>query len=199
MWTSFFNNKLVRWLLVILSILLFIYGVFKAGEYAQKKITETIADVTNQMTQTIQKNLQQSLDEHMGALQNELDNNLSSINGKFDEQQKAIKNTQSKLDGIGDVWLRVERVRTDQKHIGNAQGTGSQTPGSSGGSDGTYYAKLPAENVQFLKGEAFRADQCAVRLNAAQQVIVQYKGAFVKYQELVEVYLNAAQLDGKTK
>lgn len=199
MWTTLAGNKYFRCLIVIVLILLFILGVYHAGKYAQKKINDTVAQVTNQITKNVQESLQKSLNEQMGGLQNQIDNNFSSINGKFDEQQQSINDTKLKLNSIGDVWLRVERVRTGAEHVSDSKSTGSKSTGSSGGSDGTYYAKLPDSNVQFLKGEAFRADQCAVRLGAAQQVIVQYKGAFEKYQSLVATYLAAAQVGEQTK
>ncbi|QQV92139.1 putative spanin [Klebsiella phage vB_KpM_FBKp24] len=199
MWTTLAGNRYFRCLIVILLIMLLVFGIYQAGKYVQKKINDTVAQVTNQITKNVQESLQKSLNEQMGGLQNQIDNNFSSINGKFDEQQQSINDTKLKLNNIGDVWLRVERVRTDAEHVSNAKGTGSKSTGSSGGSDGTYYAKLPDSNVQFLKGEAFRADQCAVRLGAAQQVIVQYKGAFEKYQSLVATYLAAAQIGEQTK
>lgn len=199
MWTSLLANKFVRWVLIVVLIFLFIFGIFKAGEYVQQKVNDTITKVTNDITKNIQVELQKSLDEKMGKMQGSLETELTKINGKFDEQQKNINDTKSKLDGINDVWLRVERVRADGEHVSDTKGTGSQSTGSGSGGDGTYYAKLPTENVQFLKGEAYRADQCAVRLGAAQQTLVQYKGAFEKYQDLVQTYLSAAQVGKQTK
>lgn len=185
-------KSISRILISLLVLILIVAGLYYGGKYAQRKFDAAVSAATQQVTNSIQASLQRSLDEKMSGLQNDLDGKFATLNGKYDEQKKNIDSTRDQLNQLGDVWLRVEDVRTDEKHVGNTGSSGSQSTGSQTGSNGTHYARLPNSSVQFLKGEAYRADQCALRLGAAQEALVLYKGAFEKYQTFAAAYLNAA-------
>lgn len=187
-------NRYVRLLLVIIMIVMVVYGIYRLGIHVQKTITDAITQTQEQMVSVIQKSIQSNLDGKVNDLSKKMDDNFNGINEKLNDAQNNIDQTRARLNNIGDVWLRVDKVSPTK---GNSGSTGNQKGGSTGsqtGSDGVYYAKLPDENVQFLKGEAYRGDQCAVRLTAAQQALVQYKGAFEEYQRIVKDALALAKL-----
>lgn len=194
--TALLNNTFVRAILVILALLLVAFGLYKLGEHVEKKINDTIQQTTDSLVKNMQDSLQKSMDNRLDQFSTDLDGKIASINVDFSNAQKNIDATNTKLNNLGDVWLRVDRVQSGQGNVSNPTGQGNKSTGSGSGSDGTYYAKLPDASLQFLKGEAYRADQCAVRLTSAQQVLVQYKGAFEQYQQLVQTYLAAANVSG---
>lgn len=191
-------NTLTKYLLGIAGVVIVVVGLYQAGKYAQRKIDDTVTKVTSSITNSVRASLQESLNKEMGGFRDDFNSKIDQVNKNYAANQNSINRTRDQLNNLSDVWLRVDKVRSNSQHVSDAKGTGSQSATSQSGSDGTYYAQLPNEDVQFLKGEAYRADQCAVRLNSAQQALVQYEGAFELYQRLVREYLAAAQVSPST-
>lgn len=191
--SAFLASKVVRTLLAILVLVLLCFGLYQGGKYAQRSLTDAINKAQDQLIAQIQQNLQATIDERMNTIQASLNSNMAGIQTNLKAQKDEISKTHDALNNLGDVWLQVEDTRNaDGSSSGDSKTTGSASGGS--GSHGTSYAKLPAASVQFLKGEAYRGDQCAVRLTSAQQTLVQYQGAFEKYQTAVQDALKAAKL-----
>ncbi|QDB71172.1 i-spanin [Serratia phage Moabite] len=168
------------------------YIVVKVNQYINAQVEKRLTDARNSMLSELQKGLQAGLDDKLNGLSKSMDDGFDKLNKGLNDAKTNIDKQRTQLDSIGDVWLRVDATKGADGNAGD-KGKGSQVTGSPAGSNGTYYAKLPESSVQFLKGEAYRADQCAVYLGAAQEALVQYKGAFEKYQQYVREALDQAK------
>lgn len=191
--SAFLASKVVRALLAILVLVLLCFGLYQGGKYAQRSLTDAINKAQDQLIAQIQKNLQVTINERVDTIQASLNSNMAGIQTNLKAQKDEISKTHDALNNLGDVWLQVEDTRNSASSGSGDNKAVSPAAGGSG-SHGTYYAKLPAAFVQSLKGEAYRGDQCAVRLTVAQQTLVQYQGAFEKYQTAVQDALKAAKL-----
>jgi len=191
--SAFLASKVVRALLAILVLVLLCFGLYQGGKYAQRSLTDAINKAQDQLIAQIQKNLQATINERVDTIQASLNSNMAGIQTNLKAQKDEISKTHDALNNLGDVWLQVEDTRNSASSGSGDNKAVSPAAGGSG-SHGTHYAKLPAAFVQSLKGEAYRGDQCAVRLTVAQQTLVQYQGAFDKYQTAVQDALKAAKL-----
>lgn len=173
------------------------YAVVKLNQYVSYRLDKALTDQRNAILSDVQKSIQESLDRQLNDLSGRLDDQFNRINVGLNDAKSKIENQRTQLDSIGDVWLRVDATRADSGT--GSKGEGSKSSGNQSGDNGAGYAKLPATHVQFLKGEAYRADQCAVRLGAAQETLVQYKGAFEQYQQYVRDALERAKIPNSAK
>lgn len=187
------GNPVVRWIIGIFVILLVMFGLYQGGKYAQRKVTETINTAQNQMLDIVQKNIQSNFNTQFDTLQGNINTQFASIDQRLKDNKNAIEDSRSALGHLDNVWMRVDGVSSTLP-VSDSKDKAIGATASGSGSHGTYYAKLPDSSLQFLKGEAYRADRCAVRLDAAQQTLVQYKGAFEEYQKTVIDALNEATL-----
>lgn len=190
--TAAWENKYVRALLLILLFVLLCFGLYEGGKYAQRKTTDVINAAKNEMLETMQKSLQTSIDTGIGNIQTNFDNNMKGIDQKLEDNKNAIAQTKSGLDNLGPVWLRVDDTSTTPGGSNNS--TASKTATTQSGSDGAHYARLSDSSLQFLKGEAYRADECAVSLTKVQSELVDTRDAFQKYMDSVTAGLQASKI-----
>lgn len=192
--SALLGNKYVQLLILIAVILLTVFGIYKFGMHVQNQINDSFNKAQADLIGTLKESLQGKLDNGIDDLSKKMDANFEKLNGRLEDATTKINATKSQLDGLNDVWLRVEDVSDSRGDSSGVGSKGSEAAGSQSGSNGTHYAKLPTTSLQFLKGEAYRGDQCAVRLTSAQQALVQYKGAFETYQGILQDALKQAKL-----
>lgn len=190
--TAVFANKVVRVILAILLILLIAFGLYEAGKYAQRTLTNAINEAKNEMLVQMQKSVQDTINNNIGNIQTSLDSNMAVINKQLKDNQNAIEQAKSGLDSLPDVWLRVDGTRTAPSGSSSSAPSKTGTVGSD--SNGTYYAKLPTASLQFLKGESYRADQCAVSLTKVQGELADTRQAFQKYMDDVTAAMASAKV-----
>lgn len=186
------ENKILRGILLVLLFLLLCFGLYEGGKYAQRKTTDAINTAKNEMLESMQKSLQTSVNTGIGNIQSNLDSNIKGIDKKLEENKNAIAQSKSGLDSLGPVWLRVDDTGTAPGVSSNNTASKIATAGST--SDGAHYARLSDSSLQFLKGEAYRADQCAVSLNKVQGDLVETRAAFQSYMDSVTAILQAAKI-----
>lgn len=189
------KSRLARDSALILGVLLVIFGTYEVGQYTQRKATKLVDDAKNQVLAQVQNSIQTSTNNQTKSLQDNINQQFTSINTTMEQNNANIQKANNALDNLGPVWLRVDKVSTNPG-TGNKDSTGTDTSTRSN-SNGTYYAKLPDSSLQFLKGEAKRADECAVRLTAAQSDITGYLNAINNYQQIVKSALDASDLSNK--
>ncbi|UQT03120.1 hypothetical protein TOTORO_02570 [Serratia phage vB_SmaS-Totoro] len=180
------------YLFIVLIAIVSTYVVVKVNAYINNQVEKRLLESRNAMLKELQKSIQGSLDNKLDGLSASMNDGFAKINKGLNDAKQNIESQRTQLDNIGDVWLRVDATKGSDGNAGD-KGQGSKGTGDQSGDNGTYYAKLPNSSLQFLKGEAYRADQCAVRLGAAQEALVQYKGAFEKYQTYVREALDQAK------
>lgn len=170
----------------------------KVNAYVNAQVEKKMLVARNAMLAAVQTSIQGEINGRLDELSHTLDANFENINKSLSDAKANIETQRAQLDSIGDVWLRVDAVKGSGSNTGD-KSKGSSGPGNQSGDNGASYAKLPAAHVQFLKGEATRANEYAVRLIAAQQALVQYKGAFEKYQLYVKDALEKAKTANDAK
>ena len=187
------KSRVARDLFFVGGILLVIVGIYEAGKLAERKATEIATKIENASLVNAQNDLQQKVNDQFGAMQKNINNQFATLQHSLETNNANITATRDNLSKLTDSRVLVTNISSDTSTSSNTSKTGT----SKGEASGSYYARLSDSSLQFLKGEAYRADQCAVRLTGAQSLVSEYQKDIKEYQDAIQSIIAQSKINKK--